>query len=80
VEEIEEGASHLFSNGRAMRPRSADSLRKIYRKGAKVAENEELLVICDWLLGMMRKPLLHRSWDILSQAVLGASCSKFCES
>jgi hypothetical protein len=27
----------------------------------------------------MKKPLLHRSWDILSQAVLGASCSKFCE-
>jgi hypothetical protein len=50
VEEIEEGASHLFSNGRAMRPRSADSFRKIYRQGAKVAkdaENEELLVFCD---------------------------------
>jgi hypothetical protein len=28
VEEIEESASHLFSNGRAMRPRSADSFRK----------------------------------------------------
>jgi hypothetical protein len=23
------------------------------------------------------RPLLHRSWDILSQSVLGASCSKF---
>jgi hypothetical protein len=26
-------------------------------------------------LGKMKKRLLHRSWDILSQSVLGASCS-----
>jgi hypothetical protein len=31
---------------------------------------EELLVICDWLLGKkMKMPLLPRSWDILSHAV-----------
>jgi hypothetical protein len=27
----------------------------------------------------MKKSLLPRGWDILSQAVLGASCSKFWE-
>jgi hypothetical protein len=40
VEEIEEGASHLFSNGRAMRPRSAVSFRKRFTAKAAFLRKE----------------------------------------
>jgi hypothetical protein len=36
-----------------------------------------LFVIGYWV--KRKKPLLPRGWDILSQVVLGASCSKFWE-
>jgi hypothetical protein len=44
-----------------------------------IRENEELLVICDWLLGEEEEAAFSCGRDILSQAVLGASCSKFWE-
>jgi len=50
--------------------------KKVYRQGAKVAKGrggEELLGFGDWLLGeRMKKQILHRSWNILFQSVLGA--------
>jgi hypothetical protein len=44
-----------------MRPRSADSLKIDLPPRRKGREGEELLVICDWLLGMMRKSHLPSS-------------------
>ena len=42
-------------------------------------EDEERLEIgkLDIRGARVARPHLHRSWDILSQSVLGASCSKF---
>ena len=49
------------------------------QEAAKVAKERGEDGIADrrfWIKGIVGGPLLHRSWDILSQPVLGASCSK----
>jgi hypothetical protein len=50
------------------------------RRGVRegLSGGEELLVICDWLLGKrMKKRLLRCGWIILLQAVLGAAATFF---
>jgi hypothetical protein len=50
--------------------------RRGVRRGLR--GGEELLVICDWLLGKrMKKRLLRCGWIILLQAVLGAAATFF---